>query len=107
MSKITKRFVESIMPDSKKTLIFWDSELKGFGVVVLPSGRKTYCIQYRNTVHIKKRLKVGVHGQITAEQARDLAKKKPKPSCSGRRPHGAKKNRNGFSAHEGASNSVF
>lgn len=75
MPKITKRFVEAITPDSEKTLIFWDTELKGFGVVVLPSGRRTYCVQYRNTVHIKKRLKVGVHGQLTTEEARVLAKK--------------------------------
>lgn len=75
MSKLNKRFVESIKPDSKKTLKFWDSELKGFGVVVLPSGRKTYCIQYRNKERILKRLKVGVHGVISAEEARDLAKK--------------------------------
>lgn len=75
MPKLTKRFVESITPDSEKTLIFWDTELKGFGVVVLPSGRRTYCIQYRNVERIKKRLKVGVHGHITTEEARDLAKK--------------------------------
>lgn len=75
MPKITKRFVEGIVPDSKKALIFWDSEQKGFGVVILPSGRRTYCIQYRNTVHVKKRLKIGIHGQITTEEARILAKK--------------------------------
>lgn len=75
MPKFTKRFVESITPDSEKTLIFWDTELKGFGVVVLPSGRRTYCVQYRNADRVKKRLKVGVHGHITTEEARDLAKK--------------------------------
>jgi len=73
--KITKRFVESISPDPKETLKYWDSELKGFGIVVLPSGRRTYCVQYRNQHRILKRFKIGVHGQITAEEARDLAKK--------------------------------
>lgn len=48
MPKITKRFVESVTPDSEKVIIFWDSELKGFGVVIRPGGRQTYCIQYRN-----------------------------------------------------------
>ena len=43
MPKITKRFVESILPHSEKTLKYWDSELKGFGFVVLPSGQCTYC----------------------------------------------------------------
>ena len=60
MTKITKRFVESIKPDSEKTLIHWDSDLKGFGVIVLPSGRRTYCIQYINVHRIKRRLKLGV-----------------------------------------------
>lgn len=76
MSKITKRFVDGIIPDKEKTLKFWDSDLKGFGLVVLPSGRRTYCVEYRNADRMKKRLKLGVHGHITAEEARDLAKKK-------------------------------
>jgi len=75
MPKFTKRFVESITPDSTKTLKLWDAELKGFGLIVLPSGRRTYCVEYRNVNRIKKRLKIGVHGQITAEEARALAKK--------------------------------
>ena len=75
MPKLTKRFVEAIIPDTKKTLIYWDTELRGFGVVVLPSGRRTYCIQYRNTNRIKKRLKIGVYGQLNTEEARNLAKK--------------------------------
>ena len=62
MPKLTKRFVESLIPDPKKTLIAWDTELKGFGVILLPSGRLTYCLQYRNKQRIKKRLKIGVHG---------------------------------------------
>jgi integrase len=76
MSKFTKRFVESISPDTEKTLKFWDGELKGFGLIVFPSGRRTYCVEYRNADRIKKRLKLGVHGQLTTEEARDLAKKK-------------------------------
>jgi hypothetical protein len=74
MPKLTKRFIDSVQPDPAKTLKYWDTELKGFGVVVLPSGRCTYCIKYRNADHIQKRVKIGVHGQITAEEARNLAK---------------------------------
>ena len=75
MPKITKRLVEAIKPQSDKTLLYWDTELKGFGVLVLPSGRRTYCIQYRNSNRVKKHLKIGVHGQLTTEEARALAKK--------------------------------
>ena len=76
MPKLTKRYIDSIKPDSQKTLKFWDTELKGFGVVVLPSGRRTYCIQYRNQNRKLKRMKIGVHGQISSEQAREIAKEK-------------------------------
>jgi integrase len=75
MPKLTRRFVESIKPHPTKFITTWDSELRGFGVVVLPSGRATYVIQYRNAAHFQKRLKLGVHGPITAEEARELAKK--------------------------------
>lgn len=75
MTKITKRFVESIAPDPDKILRHWDSELKGFGLVVLPSGRKTYCVIYRNADRQQKQIKIGVHGAITAELARESAKK--------------------------------
>jgi integrase len=76
MPKFTKRFVEGISPDPEKTLKFWDAELKGFGLIILPSGRRTYCIEYRNADRVKKRLKLGVHGTITTEEARELAKKR-------------------------------
>jgi hypothetical protein len=54
MPKLTKKFVESIKPDSEKSIKSWDSALKGFGVITYPSGRKTYCIQYRNQERVKK-----------------------------------------------------
>ncbi|ARN84796.1 tyrosine-type recombinase/integrase [Candidatus Nucleicultrix amoebiphila] len=75
MLKLTKRIVESTQPDSQKPLKIWDSELRGFGLIILPSGRRTYCIEYRNINRIKKRFKLGVHGHITTEEARGLAKK--------------------------------
>lgn len=73
--KLTKRFVESTVPHSEDELLFWDSELKGFGVRVFPTGRRTYFVQYRNQFASTRRKKIGMHGMITAEQAREEAKK--------------------------------
>lgn len=73
--KLTKRFVESIQPHEENELLVWDSELKGFGVRVFPSGRRTYFVQYRNQFGGTRRKKIGVHGVTTAELARDEAKK--------------------------------
>jgi len=73
--RLTKRFVESIEPHDKNELLKWDSEIKGFGVRVFPTGRRTYFVQYRNQCGSTRRKKIGVHGVTTADLARDEAKK--------------------------------
>ena len=52
---------------------FWDSELAGFGVRVHPTGRKVYVVQTRAGGEAAKRVTVGRHGVITAEEARRRA----------------------------------
>jgi len=47
IKKLTKKTVEGIKPDPLKELFVWDSELKGFGLRVFPTGRRTYFLQYR------------------------------------------------------------
>lgn len=73
--KLTKRFVESLSSENKGELLVWDTEIKGFGVRVFATGRKTYFVQYRNEGGSTRRKKIGVHGSITADQAREEAKK--------------------------------
>lgn len=73
--KLTKRFVESIKPHETDEQLIWDSELKGFGIRVFPTGRRTYFVQYRNQCGSTRRKKIGAHGVITADLARDEAKK--------------------------------
>jgi len=73
--KLTKRFVESLSSEEKEEILAWDAEIKGFGIRVFATGRKTYFVQYRNEGGSTRRKKIGVHGSITAEQAREEAKK--------------------------------
>lgn len=72
--KLTKRIVESIKPNKTEELLVWDSEIRGFGLRVYPSGRRTYFVQYRNEFQRTRRKKIGVHGHVTAEEAREIAK---------------------------------
>lgn len=73
MPKITKKIIDSASPQ-KKDFIVWDSELKGFGCRVLPTGRKTYVFFYRSPKNNKSSyLKIGVHGNVTCDIARDIA----------------------------------
>jgi len=72
MPKLTKTVVEGAEPRSKQYSV-WCSDLRGFGVLVNPSGKRTYCVDYRTTDGARRRMSIGVHGQITTEQARKVA----------------------------------
>ena len=67
---ISKRTVDAL-PIGKDT-VFWDSELAGFGVRVHASGNKVYVVQTRGPGG-PKRVTVGRHGVISADQARQRA----------------------------------
>ena len=75
--KITKRVVDQADLSNGRHCL-WDSELKGFGIQVEPTGTKTYIVRYRPKGHgrsgRKQFLKLGRHGSITADEARDLAR---------------------------------
>ena len=69
--RISRRTVEALKVE--KDTIFWDSELAGFGVRVHPTGRKVYIAQTRADGKAAKRVTVGRHGVITADEARRRA----------------------------------
>ena len=56
----------------ERDTVFWDRELTGFGVRVYPSGSKVYVAQARGREG-PKRVTVGRHGVLNAEQARQRA----------------------------------
>ena len=68
---ISRRTVEKL-PVGEREAVFWDTELSGFGVRVYPSGSKVYLVQTRAGGK-SRRLTVGRHGLISAEQARRKA----------------------------------
>ena len=71
MPKLTKRTIEAL--DVRESDYFvWDSELSGFGVRVLPSGRKKFVLQYRYG-KTSRGMGIGQFGAITVDQARGLA----------------------------------
>ena len=69
--KLTKRFVEAL-PVGEKDRIVFDGDLPGFGVRVMPSGRRFFLVQYRHEGRTR-RVMIGQYGPITAEQARNKA----------------------------------
>ncbi len=67
---ISKRTVEAL--EVEKDTVFWDRELTGFGVRVYASGSKHYVVQTRGADG-PRRVTVGRHGVISADQARRRA----------------------------------
>jgi integrase len=92
MAKLTKRLVDSLRPKKaneteaegprtgksasalNKDVVAWDDELRGFGVRFKPTGAGAYIIQYRNAEGRSKRLTLGSVAELTAEEARKLAR---------------------------------
>ena len=71
MPKLTKRTVDAAEVRSSDYFV-WDDELPGFGLRVLPSGRKGYVVQYR-AGRRSRRISLGPSTVLACEQARNQA----------------------------------
>jgi integrase len=74
--KIGKRTVDAAEPEAEAYRL-WDTELKGFGVKVAPTGLKTYFVRYRageGRAAQRREFTLGRHGVIEPEKARANAK---------------------------------
>ena len=72
MPKLTKTVVDAAIPRAKQFTL-WCSDLPGFGVYILPTGNRTYFVDYRNSAGVRRRLTIGRHGKLTTEGARKIA----------------------------------
>ena len=74
MAKISKKMVDAAQPGTVR-LYIWDDKVSGFGLVVQPSGVKSYCFQYRTPEGRTRRITIGRHGDpYTPDTARAKAK---------------------------------
>lgn len=73
MGKLTKTSIDALTIPEKGQAFLWDSELRGFGVRVIPSGLKAFVLQYRNEEGRSRRIVIGWYGVLTVEQARKQA----------------------------------
>ena len=101
------------LPVADKEVVFWDSELRGFGVRVYRSGGKVYVVQGRSGGK-SKRYTIGRHGVITAEEARRKAAMTIAAIKGGQEPElsssgwivGPPRKKSGLSAIDGMPNSI-
>jgi integrase len=72
--KLTKRNVDTLKPATER-FTAWDTDVKGFGLRVTPSGERVYVLKYR-IAGAQRWFTIGRHGSPwTPEQARDEAKR--------------------------------
>lgn len=74
--KISRKAIADIVPSEKPT-IYYDATLKGFGLKVMPTGAKSWIIEYRPGAGgrgvSKKRIKIGSLATYSPEAAREEA----------------------------------
>jgi integrase len=76
MVTLTKRIVEATRPAAASISYLWDEQLPGFGLKILPDGRRRYLVKYRvkgGRAARQRWFSLGPHGQVTCEQARARA----------------------------------
>jgi integrase len=83
--KITKRSVDAMQPIEGKDVLIFDTEIAGFVCKLTPTrkdgqgaeqeGSRTYLLQYKTPEGRTRRYRIGKHGEMTAEQARERARR--------------------------------
>jgi integrase len=78
MTRFTKGEIDkaeySASADAKSACFIWDHEVRGLGVRIYPSGRKTFVCDYRTAAQ-RRRMTLGDYGTLTLDQARAKARK--------------------------------
>jgi hypothetical protein len=91
MPTISKRLIDDTRPRGAEFFV-WDNKLAGFGVRILPTGRKVFVAQVR-VGRTQRRVKIGAYGAFTPEQARKRAEEIIRAAADGRDPQREKRER--------------
>lgn len=75
--KLSKRVTDAATP-AEKSFIIWDTGIKGYGLKIYPTNRKVFIYRYRVAGSGRKGsvkwYTIGQHGNVTVEEARNIAK---------------------------------
>lgn len=83
--KLTKRVMESLQAERSRGSRVFDTELRGFGVWVYPSGKKTFFVYY-GPEGKRQTYKIGPYGVYSVEQAREKAASLLRSVAEGQNP---------------------
>src|SRR3954462_14768354 len=85
--KLSKSVIDAL-PSPPKDVIWWDQDLKGFGLKVTPAGRKVFLVQYRPAGDRRnpRKYTIGETGSVTPHLARIEAQRVLADRAAGRDP---------------------
>ena len=89
-TKLTKKLIDAAEPRATRYVI-WDAEILGFGLSVSPSGNKSFILKYRSLDGAQRKPTVGRFGNLTLQQAREIARDMLGEVRAGRDPSLARK----------------
>jgi integrase len=99
--KISRRSVSSLPAPEGAAATYYDADLKGFGLRLMPSGARSWILEFRPGAGgrgvAKRRMKIGSAETLTPEEARESARKLLARVAMGEDPAG---DRNGERASE-------
>lgn len=81
---LTKRLVDAAKPKQNEYFL-WCTSAPGFGVRVYPSGKRVFVCQVR-VGRATRRIKIGIYGAYTVDQARQRAQEIIRAASEGRDP---------------------
>lgn len=81
MPRLTKR-----LADAAPIGYTWDSELPGFGLRVLTSGRRSYVLRFRTASGTERLLTIGTTAELLPDEARERARDLKRAAKDGRDP---------------------
>src|SRR5918994_2031479 len=86
--KLTKRSIDTLPSPNTQDQIWWDEDLKGFGLKLTPTGRKVFLVQYRPAGDRRnpRKYTIGEYGSVTPYQARVEAQRVLADRAAGRDP---------------------
>src|SRR5687768_2182374 len=91
--KLSKRAIDALPCSTGRDTIWWDDDLKGFGLKITPAGRRTFLVQYRPTGDRRnpRKYTIGEYGSVTPYQARVEAQRVLAERAAGRDPQTEKR----------------
>lgn len=87
MTRLTDQIVKKALPPVRGQAMFWDDEIKGFGLRVTPGGAKSFILDYRADGR-QRRITIGASPDWTVAAAREAAKKLKREVDNGSDPMG-------------------